>query len=146
VAALFGRYAWPGNIRQLANVLRTAVVMAGGEAQITEHHLSDDFLEDARRLRAPPAATPPAHPIAAQEGAPGRAFAPEAAPASGMPPVAIASPEPSLAPEGAAVRTLEEAEIEMIRAAVAAAQGNISVASKRLGISRNTIYRKLRWK
>ena len=146
VAALFGRYAWPGNIRQLANVLRTAVVMAGSEAQITEHHLSDDFLEDARRLRAPPAATPPAHPIAAQEGAPGRAFAPEAAPASGMPPAAIASPEPSLAPEGAAVRTLEEAEIEMIRAAVAAAQGNISVASKRLGISRNTIYRKLRWK
>ena len=33
----------------------------------------------------------------------------------------------------------------MIRAAVEAAQGNISVASKRLGISRNTIYRKLRW-
>ena len=37
-------------------------------------------------------------------------------------------------------------EIEMIRQAVDAADGNISVASKRLGISRNTIYRKLRWK
>ena len=33
----------------------------------------------------------------------------------------------------------------MIRSALAAADGNISVASKRLGISRNTIYRKLRW-
>jgi transcriptional regulator of acetoin/glycerol metabolism len=42
--------------------------------------------------------------------------------------------------------TLEEAEIEMIRRAVEAAQGNISVASRKLGISRNTIYRKLRWK
>jgi transcriptional regulator of acetoin/glycerol metabolism len=29
---------------------------------------------------------------------------------------------------------------------VEAAQGNISVASRRLGISRNTIYRKLHWK
>jgi transcriptional regulator of acetoin/glycerol metabolism len=29
---------------------------------------------------------------------------------------------------------------------VDAAGGNISVAAKQLGISRNTIYRKLRWK
>lgn len=145
VGTLFNRYAWPGNIRQLANVLRTAVVMAAGETHITEHHLSDDFLEDARRLRAP-LATPQAHPIAAQESAPA-AFMPEAAPASGTPLPTMASPESALspAPEGTAARTLEEAEIEMIRAALSAAQGNISVASKRLGISRNTIYRKLRW-
>jgi transcriptional regulator of acetoin/glycerol metabolism len=44
-----------------------------------------------------------------------------------------------------APHTLEQAEIEMIRAAVEAAGGNISAASKRLGVSRNTIYRKLRW-
>jgi transcriptional regulator of acetoin/glycerol metabolism len=42
-------------------------------------------------------------------------------------------------------RTLEEGEIEIIRAALDAASGNISVAAKRLGISRNTIYRKMRW-
>jgi sigma-54 dependent transcriptional regulator, acetoin dehydrogenase operon transcriptional activator AcoR len=36
-------------------------------------------------------------------------------------------------------------ETEAIRRAVALAGGNISEASKRLGISRNTIYRKLRW-
>ncbi|MDR6536731.1 sigma-54-dependent Fis family transcriptional regulator [Variovorax soli] len=144
VAALFGRYAWPGNIRQLANVLRTAVVMAAGETHITEHHLSDDFLEDARRLRAPVAAVP-APSFAAPES-PALAFSPETAPAFGTPPAAaIAAPEPAAAPDAGAPRTLEEAEIEMIRAAVAAAQGNISVASKRLGISRNTIYRKLRW-
>src|SRR5206468_11501346 len=52
VMALFRRYAWPGNIRQLANVLRTAAVMAAGEPQITEDHLSDDFLEDVQRVRA----------------------------------------------------------------------------------------------
>jgi len=33
----------------------------------------------------------------------------------------------------------------MIRNALDAARGNISEAAKRLGISRNTIYRKLRW-
>ncbi len=49
VMDLFEKYSWPGNVRQLANVLRTAAVMAAGEAQITEQHLSDDFLDDARR-------------------------------------------------------------------------------------------------
>jgi transcriptional regulator of acetoin/glycerol metabolism len=48
VAELFRRYTWPGNIRQLANVLRTAAVMSAGETLITSAHLSDDFLEDAQ--------------------------------------------------------------------------------------------------
>ena len=42
-------------------------------------------------------------------------------------------------------QTLGDLEIEAIRRAVEAAGGNISEASKRLGVSRNTIYRKLRW-
>jgi len=50
VAEALCAYHWPGNIRQLANVLRTAAVMATGEATITEAHLSDDFLEDVRRM------------------------------------------------------------------------------------------------
>ena len=45
----------------------------------------------------------------------------------------------------APARTLEQAEIDMIRATLDAVGGNISLASKQLGISRNTIYRKLRW-
>jgi transcriptional regulator of acetoin/glycerol metabolism len=40
--------------------------------------------------------------------------------------------------------TLEETELELVRSTLAATQGNISEASKRLGVSRNTIYRKLR--
>lgn len=50
-----------------------------------------------------------------------------------------------LSQEPPMTHTLEQAEIEMIRAALAAAGGNISAASKKLGISRNTIYRKLHW-
>ncbi|WP_298235324.1 helix-turn-helix domain-containing protein, partial [uncultured Azohydromonas sp.] len=49
------------------------------------------------------------------------------------------------APPAPSARTLHEQEIAMIQAALDAAGGNISEASKRLGISRNTIYRKLRW-
>jgi transcriptional regulator of acetoin/glycerol metabolism len=115
VLDLFLRYHWPGNLRQLYNVLRTAAVMAAGEATITRDHLSDDFLDDCQRsfAKAVVAAEPPAVPVAA------------------------ATP--------AATGTLEEVEVETIRRAVQAAGGNISEASKRLGISRNTIYRKLRW-
>lgn len=40
--------------------------------------------------------------------------------------------------------TLEETELELVRSTLAATQGNISEASKRLGVSRNTTYRKLR--
>ena len=123
VMELLTRYDWPGNVRQLANVLHTATVMAAGEPRITREHLSDDFLEDAQqRVGATPAA-PVA--LAGQPAAAATAFAEALPPAGG--------------------RTLEELEREMIRQAVDAADGNISVASKRLGISRNTIYRKLRW-
>jgi transcriptional regulator of acetoin/glycerol metabolism len=104
----FRAYHWPGNLRQLGNVLRTAAVMAAGEPFITDAHLSDDFLEDLRRVHA----------------------------------TAPTSSDTVVVPSG---KTLGEQEVDTIREALALANGNISLASKRLGISRNTIYRKLRW-
>jgi sigma-54 dependent transcriptional regulator, acetoin dehydrogenase operon transcriptional activator AcoR len=130
VAELFQRYPWPGNVRQMFNVLRTAAVMAAQEPTITRDHLSDDFLEDAR-AHLPKAATP--------------------VPAAEPPQAAAPLPSPmthaawSAAPDGKPERSLEELELDAIRRAVEACGGNISEASKRLGISRNTIYRKLRW-
>jgi transcriptional regulator of acetoin/glycerol metabolism len=109
VLQLFSAYAWPGNIRQLAGVLRTAAVMAEGEPLITREHLSDDFVEDAQGGPA----LPPSH--------------------------AEARDRP-------AATTLHDVEIQTLQRAVQEAGGNISVASRRLGISRNTIYRKLRWR
>lgn len=46
VMELFRRHRWPGNLRQLASLLRTAAIMAGDGANIRLHHLPDDFLED----------------------------------------------------------------------------------------------------
>ena len=60
-------------------------------------------------------------------------------------PIAAAVAAAAATAEPATARTLEQAEIDMIRATLDAAGGNISLASKQLGISRNTIYRKLRW-
>ena len=132
VMALFQRHPWPGNVRQLANVLRTAAAMAAGEPQIAEQHLSDDFFDDARDVQPAPRATTAQWPEAAPSG--------QAATLPDTPPVLADAP----ASEGAA-RTLEQAEIEMMRSVLEACGGNISEASKRLGVSRNTIYRRLRW-
>jgi sigma-54 dependent transcriptional regulator, acetoin dehydrogenase operon transcriptional activator AcoR len=128
VAAQLGRHHWPGNVRQLANVLRTACVMAMAQAQtpapgpnlIRLEHLPDDFLEELRQADDAPT------------------------PAAALP------PDAPLAPAGeaplAAGTSLDAIEIDVIRRTLEAAGGNISQAAQRLGISRNTIYRKLRWK
>jgi transcriptional regulator of acetoin/glycerol metabolism len=146
VLDLFRRYRWPGNIRQLANVLRTAAVMSAGEHEITSAHLSDDFLEDAQRAvttAAPPGVQGPAHqpPPFTVETTPGSACAI----ATPLADAAVRTHRGVAPTEPAPTHTLEQVEIEMIRNVLEAVNGNISAASKQLGISRNTIYRKLRW-
>jgi sigma-54 dependent transcriptional regulator, acetoin dehydrogenase operon transcriptional activator AcoR len=130
VAALLERCTWPGNVRQLFNVLRTACVMAADEPTIRREHLPDDFLDDLR-APAPTAAAPHATPAAAASAVAERGSA--------------AQQTPPQAPHEAPPRSLGDIEIDAIRHALDAAGGNISEAAKRLGISRNTIYRKLRW-
>ncbi len=172
VMRLFQAYAWPGNVRQLFNVLRTACVMAAGERVITRDHLSDDFIEDARRAldeRQARLAAQALTGVAAQAAAgterganetssgadamsaAGTSFVAATAAASAAsagPAPGTASLPPGVArgvPVEAMPRSLEDIELMSIRTAVEAAGGNISVAAKQLGISRNTIYRKLRW-
>jgi sigma-54 dependent transcriptional regulator, acetoin dehydrogenase operon transcriptional activator AcoR len=132
VMRLFGSYGWPGNLRQLSNMLRTASVMAGEGGVVTVDHLPDDFIEEISRMDNTMASAlniqGATHAMAAaQAGAAGTALA-----GSGL-------------PLSTKTQTLEELELATIRAALEAANGNISVASKKLGISRNTIYRKLKW-
>ncbi len=155
VMRLFQAYAWPGNVRQLFNVLRTACVMAAGERVITRDHLSDDFIEDARRAldeRQARQATQPERRAEAVE--PVGVATIDAATAQAQPAERSLSTLSSAAlppgvgrgmPVEATPRSLEDIELMSIRTAVEAAGGNISVAAKQLGISRNTIYRKLRW-
>lgn len=108
LAARFARYQWPGNLRQLANALRTAVaLLEPHQGQLDWMHLPDDLADDLRALDAPAADTPGP----AIDGAPGD------------------------------LRQLSRWAVER---AVAHAQGNLSLAARQLGISRNTLYRRLR--
>ncbi|MBS1143048.1 MAG: modulated sigma54 specific transcriptional regulator, Fis family [Proteobacteria bacterium] len=103
-------YAWPGNIRQLFNVIRVAIALLDDdESLITESHLPEELFETI--VAAPPSASQTFDPWAA-------------APLEG------ANSMDAIGRQ-AAMRALE------------AAGGNISSAARQLGISRNTLYRKL---
>ncbi|RAG12779.1 sigma-54-dependent Fis family transcriptional regulator, partial [Burkholderia multivorans] len=65
----FTRHRWPGNLRQLTNVLRTAGMLAEDEDEIALAHLPDDFWLDcdgapaaasAASMAAAPSTVPPA--------------------------------------------------------------------------------------
>ena len=133
VMDMFKRYPWPGNIRQLHNLLRTAVVMVGNEGQIRPDHLPDDFLEELNHL-SPAAPTPPAHarptwqPVLTGTEVTGE-FTFDNTPVAVSPPT---DPRQRLQDVALAAMT------QMLRLH----NGNVSAAAKALGVSRNTIYRK----
>ncbi|HEX4918626.1 MAG TPA: sigma 54-interacting transcriptional regulator [Limnobacter sp.] len=51
VMRAFTTHSWPGNIRQLTNILRTASVMTDEQETIEWDHLPDDFLDEWETLR-----------------------------------------------------------------------------------------------
>ncbi|WP_424065512.1 sigma-54-dependent Fis family transcriptional regulator [Paraburkholderia sp.] len=129
VLAHFKRYLWPGNLRQLANVLRTAGIMAEGEAQIDVEHLPDDFLYDCD------AAASLASGDCAGAGGPDNRWAGIAATAS--------RPEQPSAPPTQPAR-MEDWQATLIAQTLARHDGNVSATARELGVARNTVYRYLR--
>ncbi|WP_223416184.1 MULTISPECIES: sigma-54-dependent Fis family transcriptional regulator [unclassified Pseudomonas] len=94
---LLAGYHWPGNIRQLEMVLRTALAMREpGDTVLTLDHLPDSMLDELNASERP---------------------------ASG---------------------SIRENELELIRQSLDSHQGNVSAAADALGISRATLYRKLK--
>jgi sigma-54 dependent transcriptional regulator, acetoin dehydrogenase operon transcriptional activator AcoR len=122
VMALFKRYAWPGNFRQLHNLLRTAVAMVGCDGRISAEHLPDDFVEELKLERGAAAA-----PVEGTPAAPGAHVAGEPAPITEV--------------RGDAFR-LQDVALAAMAEALRQHKGNVSAAAKALGVSRNTIYRK----
>ena len=120
----FARYGWPGNIRQLQNVLRVALALLDpDETEITSAHLPEELFAiecdsdaSSERFDTPPSLQPASlrRPLIGEA---------PAAPASG--------------------ESLEVIELRAIERVLAECQGNVSAAARRLGISRNTLYRKL---
>jgi transcriptional regulator of acetoin/glycerol metabolism len=97
-------YEWPGNLRELHSVLRTALVLCDGNC-IDLEDLPEELLGALHQ---------------------GRACVREA--------TALAAP----------ATDLESMELDAIRHAIDQCAGNISEAAQQLGISRATIYRKLK--
>ena len=107
-------YDWPGNVRQLRNVVEKMVVLASGP-KLTSADL----------------------PVEISQGAQVAAVAHEEEPA------AVQAYEAAAAASVQAPTTLADAEKSQILAALAAAGGNKSKAAEALGISRRTLHRKL---
>lgn len=103
--AMLRNHPWPGNIRQLRNVLRTAVALSDGETLRVED-LPDDVLD----------ATGPAGSDELVESHPG----------------------------GGNHDPLADAERRALQAALECHGGNVSRTAESLGVSRNTLYRKMR--
>jgi transcriptional regulator of acetoin/glycerol metabolism len=118
VLDLFKRYHWPGNFRQLHNLLRTAVVMVGPQGSIELTHLPDDFLEELQII--------PTLPLMSSMAA-----------AAGTP--LLAAPMGHSHP---GTESLENVTLSAMAQMLRLHKGNVSAAAKALGVSRNTIYRK----
>lgn len=117
VMARLRAHAWPGNLRQMANVLRTAAIMAEGEAEIRCEHLPEEFTEEV-----------------AEE------VAEEAEEVAIPMQIADAAPLPEAPVQG----RMRDWEAGLIRQALERHGGNVSLVARELGVSRNTIYRRLR--
>ena len=122
VMELLQAYHWPGNVRQLHNLLRTAAVMVDDDGIIRLEHLPDDFLDELRT---------PMRPMAT---APVQQAEPPLLPSVGAPPVADDMADDN--------QSLQDVTINAMAQMLRLHKGNVSAAAKALGVSRNTIYRK----
>ena len=101
----FLKHPWPGNMRQLCNVVSTAMALLGDGMQIELQHLTDDFLSEMIGRR-----------------------------------IAIGTEKAETIHTG----TLTSLEAQAVQRALERHGGNISVTAAALGISRATLYRKIK--
>jgi len=132
---LFLAHRWPGNLRQLSNALRTAALMAGDAQEIDIDHLPEDLF-DAEDPSAPAAPLPTGGGSSGEAMASAHVRREVAAPAAAA--AAPAAPAPS------AVRSWDETVEDALRHALSVHGGNVSAVARALGVSRNTVYRRLK--
>nr|WP_260858220.1 sigma-54-dependent Fis family transcriptional regulator [Paraburkholderia sp. BCC1885] len=144
VLEYFRRCRWPGNLRQLANVLRTAAIMAGGTRQIETEDLPEDFLSECEAAgEVPPGKATEAgctlttHPAAQSNNS--RHSSSGNGNRTASEPV-----DKTLARAHAAAPRMEDWQTTLIAQTLARHEGNVSAAARELGLARNTVYRYLR--
>ena len=125
--ALLTRYDWPGNVRQLENVMFRAVVLTdGGELGVAE------FPQIAAQVEGFDVRVP---------------AAPAMVPAAAREIVRVEVRDPNVMPlldECGDVRRMEDMEADLIRFALSHYRGQMSEMARKLGIGRSTLYRKMK--
>ena len=124
--AMLASYDWPGNVRQLENAVFRAVILCEGDILLPE-----DFPQISGLVPVPsaPVGQPAEHVAAAPSGT-----------------LSVTSPDAPVAlmDEHGNLRTLEEIERDLIAFAIEHYSGHMSEVSRKLGIGRSTLYRKVR--
>ncbi len=116
----FETYAWPGNVRQLENMVHRGVVLAGAAPVVEADDVMSTLFEDSRPSVRPVATIHSIHEASTR------------------------APEPEEGPPPLRRLTIDEMEKEMILRALDDTNGNQEAAAARLGISARTIRNKLR--
>jgi DNA-binding NtrC family response regulator len=129
--ALISGYDWPGNVRQLENAMFRAVVLADGDELTVAEFPQIAAQMEGYDVRIPPAPAPLGPAEARSE--PPRIIQ--------MP---VRDPNSLELVAGSDMRTLDELEREIIKFALAHYRGHMSEISRKLGIGRSTLYRKLK--
>lgn len=126
------RYAWPGNIRQLANTVQTAcALLPPHEHMIDWQHLADDM-----RVALQAAARQVPHTFVEKPDAKVELQHPAYRPYAGHVTVSAAG--------AMAARPIKQQTQHAIAQAMLSLNGNVSQVAKQLGVSRQTVYRYLR--
>nr|WP_310733015.1 sigma-54-dependent Fis family transcriptional regulator [Azohydromonas australica] len=118
---LLMRYAWPGNVRQLRHVLRTAVALSDGQT-VGRRHLPSIACDQSDASLPEPTGNP------------------QSASTSSEAELALASTS-SATPSG--LNLIQAAERQTLWGLLEQSRWNVSNVAKALGVSRNTLYRKL---
>lgn len=114
---IFERHPWPGNIRELRNVLRSCMAMtSGSETQISD--LPDDFMREINAFAQ-----------GQEDNEPGQ--------------VHLFRSQATQEAEALELKTLSDWEAHAIRTALKETSGNISQTARVLGTTRPTLYHKM---
>jgi transcriptional regulator of acetoin/glycerol metabolism len=118
------QHPWPGNLRQLHAVLRTACALMGPhDTELHWEHFSEDLWYDVFS----------------------RPYRDGLSPQTSSPPMAQRLDTQATSPDDDAGETnLRRLSSSAIERAIQTSGGNMSEAARRLGISRNTLYRRLK--
>jgi DNA-binding NtrC family response regulator len=131
---LLKQYSWPGNIRELRNVMERAVVLSTGDSILMEHLPHEKMLATVAQVPRPPSSPP--HTLLSDESTERMVQLPEL---------------PLTPPEGGKIsasalgvwQQAREAERGAIMEALAQCGGNQTRAAKLLKISRRTLVNRL---